>query len=218
MKSLTFVHRECKVFWGKFKEIKRGVPHQGSFQKLIFSPSPTSQDTLLYRTWNSLLMLRTPQGREDMIGNWRVILRTLFLRRIAQASVELNSSQQSLWFSASLIDVKDLILSPPSEKGKHTLCQATATNFLWDISSLQRKFRIHLSISFNKVLGQEWTEIERIIIPCTIDLVSCNLPAIDRRDAFQAESLDLILSAMGWKYKALGFPLKMGTPKYIKER
>lgn len=57
MKSLTFSHSECKVFWGKFKEIKRGVPHQGSFQKLIFSPSPTSQDTLLDRTWNSLLML-----------------------------------------------------------------------------------------------------------------------------------------------------------------
>jgi len=39
MKSLTFEDRECKVLWGKFKEIKSWVQHQGLFRSWYF-PHP----------------------------------------------------------------------------------------------------------------------------------------------------------------------------------
>jgi hypothetical protein len=39
---------------------------------------------------------------------------------------------------------------------------------------------------------------------------------MDNKEAFQAVSLELILSAIGCKKQALGFPLKIGTPRYMK--
>jgi hypothetical protein len=42
------------------------------------------------------------------------------------------------------------------------------------------------------------------------------LPAIDNKEAFQADSFCLILSAIGWRWRVLGLPLKIGTPRYWK--
>ena len=49
-------------------------------------------------------------------------------------------------------------------------------------------------------------------------LISCTLPSMDSREAFQAASFILTLSAIGWRWDFLGLPLKIGTPKYVKGR
>jgi len=46
-------------------------------------------------------------------------------------------------------------------------------------------------------------------IPWITDFTNWTLPAIDSREAFQADSFSLILSAIGWKWIFLGFPLKI---------
>jgi hypothetical protein len=55
-----------------------------------------------------------------------------------------------------------------------------------------------------------------IVMLWITDLTSCTLPAIDNKGAFQEESFNSILSAIDCKWKTLGFPLKICTPRKLK--
>jgi hypothetical protein len=56
---------------------------------------------------------------------------------------------------------------------------------------------MHFSKSLRRDTGQEYIEILYVNILWMTDLTNCTLPAMDKRDAFQAESFNLILSAIG---------------------
>jgi len=55
-------------------------------------------------------------------------------------------------------------------------------------------------------------------IPLIIEITSCTLPAIESKEAFQADKLSLILSTLGWKWHFFSIPLNIGAPRYKKGR
>lgn len=84
------------------------------------------------------------------------------------------------------------------------------------MSSLQVKFSSHFYRSISKEMDQEYTVMLWVNILWMTHLRSCTMIAIDKREAFLADKLDLILSAMGYKWQELDSPLKVGMLMYFK--
>jgi len=124
--------------------------------------------------------------------------------------------QQSFIFAAWFNFFKDLMPKPPCSVGLHIFFQATVTSFLFAILPLHMKFLIAASKPLIKDTCQSQIVIEWINMLWIMDFTNWTLPAIDNREAFQNDIFDFILYTMGWRWQTLGFPLKIGTPKYVK--
>lgn len=83
------------TLWDKLSEVDRGSPHQGSFHKLMLSPSPISHETLTERAWYlSLTLLQIDENIWYAIG--LLFLIVLFFNRVAQDSLELKICQKKI--------------------------------------------------------------------------------------------------------------------------
>lgn len=120
MTSATVAVRFWEIYWGRWRELKIGLPHQILFQKFTFSPEPISQLEWLFVFSNSPLKLLY---MEEWMW-WEIVLLfliTLLLRITAQACEEFLKSQHNLRLEASFREVRDLMFNPPWERGLQIL-------------------------------------------------------------------------------------------------
>lgn len=134
---------------------------------------------------------------------WEMILLFLIVldtRMLAQHFFPWIKFQHKWRLKAPFKTDRELKPRSPSLKILHHFFQAIVTDFLLYKSPLQMKFLIQDSIFFMILKGQLYMQRQCINMACTPYLTRCNLLVINNRLAFQAESFDLILSGINWKW------------------